>query len=272
VTVDWIVSSRPVPYQDALDAMARRVENIDRGRDAEAVWLLEHPSLYTAGTSTRMDDYLGGNDLPVHRTGRGGQLTYHGPGQRVVYIMLDLGKRGRDLRRFIANLEAWIIEALATFGVRGEVRPGRIGIWVAGDAAPDGRPSEQKIAAVGLRVRKWISFHGLAINVHPDLSYFRHIVPCGISEFGVTSLHDLGVAASMAEVDAALLSTFTAHFSPARIVEAQAVGSCSSNPGCCRSGGGRRLLITTSSANRMANLCCFSGMTHIETGQLETRR
>ncbi len=215
MTIDWVISSTPVAYQDALDAMAGRVEAIGQGQAAETIWLLEHPPLYTAGTSTRMEEYLGGNDLPVHRTGRGGRLTYHGPGQRVVYVMLDLGQRDRDLRRFITDLEAWIIATLATFGIKGEVRPGRVGIWVMDETVEAG---ECKIAAVGLRIRKWISFHGLAINVAPDLSHFRHIIPCGLSEFGVTSLHALGVGISMDELDAALQTTFMARFADVRTV------------------------------------------------------
>ncbi|MCY4261600.1 MAG: lipoyl(octanoyl) transferase LipB [Rhodobacteraceae bacterium] len=218
MTVDWIVSSMPVAYTTALDAMARRAEAIRDGQAPETVWLLEHPPLYTAGTSTDMRDYFGGNDLPVHRTGRGGQLTYHGPGQRIVYVMLDLGRRGRDLRRFMADLEAWIITTLAEFGVRGEVREGRIGIWVTGGETAD-RAGECKIAALGLRVRKWVSLHGLAINVHPDLSYYRHIVPCGISDYGVTSLHDLGIAVELAEIDAVLRNTFGGHFDNATLVD-----------------------------------------------------
>jgi len=186
--------------------MEARVAAIHAGEAGELVWLLEHPPLYTAGTSTREEDLLDAR-FPVHKIGRGGELTYHGPGQRVVYFMLDLTKRGRDIHKFVHKLEALIIAALADFGVKGEMRDDRIGVWVVN---PDG--SENKIAAIGVRVRKWISFHGIAINVETDLSHYGGIVPCGIREHGVTSLKDLGVDANMAALDAALAKAFTKVF------------------------------------------------------------
>jgi lipoyl(octanoyl) transferase len=206
-TVEWRISDRPVPYQTAVAEMERRVAAIRDGAAAELVWLLEHPPLYTAGTSARAEDLLDPGRLPVYRSGRGGQYTYHGPGQRIAYVLLDLERFGRDVRCHVWRLEEWIIAALARFGVKGERRDGRIGVWVA---ANDGR--DDKIAAIGVRVRRWVSYHGVALNVAPDLDNFRGIVPCGIapeiSGHGVTSLARLGVAASMAEVDVALRTTF----------------------------------------------------------------
>jgi lipoyl(octanoyl) transferase len=200
--LEWRVEDSPVGYEAAVAAMEARVEAIRAGTAPELVWLLEHPPLYTAGTSTRPDDLLDPR-LPVHPTGRGGQLTYHGPGQRVGYVMLDLKRRGPDVRRYVRGLEAWLIAALARFNVRGERREGRVGIWVAGR---DG--GEAKIAAIGVRVRRWVSFHGVALNVDPDLSHYAGIVPCGIREHGVTSLAALGVTATMEEVDMALRAAF----------------------------------------------------------------
>ncbi len=204
-----------VPYDAALAAMEARVAAIAEGTAPEAIWLLEHPPLYTAGTSARPADLLTPARFPVHEARRGGQYTYHGPGQRVVYTMLDVGARGRDVRRFVCALEAWVIAALAEFGVRGERRPGRVGVWVVRpDRAPnpDGTPHEAKIAAIGVKLRRWVSFHGLSINVEPDLSHFDGIVPCGIAEHGVTSLVDLGLPVTMADLDAALARTFEAQF------------------------------------------------------------
>ena len=213
--VDWQHWDGPVPYEAAVVAMEARVGAISDGTAAEAIWLLEHPALYTAGTSARPEDLTDPQRFPVHEVRRGGQYTYHGPGQRVVYVMLDLNKRGRDVRRFVCALEDWVIATLAEFGVRGERRAGRVGVWVVRPDRPpnpDGSPAEDKIAAIGVKLRKWVSFHGLSINVEPDLSHFSGIVPCGIRGHGVTSLVDLGLPVSMADLDAALARTFPKHF------------------------------------------------------------
>ena len=204
--VAWQTATGLVPYGEAVAAMERRVAAIRAGTEGELVWLLEHPPLYTAGASARPEDLLDPNLLPVHRTGRGGQFTYHGPGQRVAYVMLDLERRGPDVRAYVQALEEWLIRALARLGVAGERRAGRVGIWVA---RPGG---EAKIAAIGVRVRSWVTYHGVSLNVAPDLSHYAGIVPCGIAEHGVTSLADLGVAATMAEADAALRAAFDAVF------------------------------------------------------------
>lgn len=201
--LQWLVGEAPVAYPDAVAAMEARVAAIRAGAAPELVWLLEHPALYTAGTGTREADLLQPDFLPLFRTGRGGKLTYHGPGQRVAYVMLDLEWRGRDLRRYIRDLEEWVIRTLARFGVAGERRDGRVGIWVV---HADG--SEHKIAAIGVRVRRWVSYHGVSINLDPDLSHYRGIVPCGIAEHGVTSLEAEGRSADMAALDAALIGTF----------------------------------------------------------------
>ena len=209
--VEWIASEGLVPYPDAVAEMEARAAAIAEGRAGEAIWLLEHPPLYTAGTSARPEDLRAPDRFPVFETRRGGQYTYHGPGQRVVYVMLDLDRRGRDVRRFVAALERWTIAALAEFGVRGEIRDGRVGVWVARPEKPplpDGTPREDKIAAIGIRLRRWVSFHGLAINVDPDLSHFDGIVPCGIAGHGVTSLVDLGLPVEMGDLDVALRRTF----------------------------------------------------------------
>lgn len=200
----WRVSSAPVPYEEAVAAMEARVAAIRAGTAPELVWLLEHPPLYTAGTSARAGDLLDPARFPVYPSGRGGRYTYHGPGQRVGYVMLDLERRGRDVRAFVHDLEEWLIRTLAHLGMKGERRPGRVGIWVV---RPDGG-GEDKIAALGVRVRRWVSFHGVALNVDPDLSHYDGIVPCGIREHGVTSLAKLGLRVSMAEVDAALRQSF----------------------------------------------------------------
>ena len=207
---EWAVSDGLVPYPDAVAAMEARAASIAAGEAPERIWLLEHPPLYTAGTSARDCDLLAPDRLPVFRAGRGGQFTYHGPGQRVVYVMLDLNRRGTDLRRYVATLEDWVIATLADFGVTGERRAGRVGVWVqqGGLLGADGRPAEAKIAAIGVRVRRWISFHGLSLNVDPDLEHYSGIVPCGVAGAGVTSLADLGLAVSMPEVDAALHAEF----------------------------------------------------------------
>jgi lipoyl(octanoyl) transferase len=207
--VEWRISDALVPYEHAIAEMEARVAAIHQGRAAELVWLLEHPSLYTAGTSAVATDLLEPCRLPVFKTGRGGQYTYHGPGQRVAYVMLDLTRRDRDVGCHVWRLEEWMIRVLARFGVTGERREGRIGVWVA-----RGR-SEDKIGAIGVRVRHWVTYHGLALNVAPDLANYAGIVPCGVSEHGVTSMAALGVKATMADVDAALRETFDDVFAAA---------------------------------------------------------
>jgi lipoyl(octanoyl) transferase len=209
--VDWIISDKLVEYPDALAHMQSRVADIHAGSAPEQVWLLEHPPLYTAGTSADPADLTDPDRFPVFDAGRGGQYTYHGPGQRVAYVMLDLGKRGRDVRAFVAQVEDWVIATLAEFNVTGERRCGRVGVWVVRPdkpPMPDGSLREDKIAAIGLRLRKWVSFHGLSINVEPDLTHFDGIVPCGIRDHGVTSLVDLGLPVTMADLDAALEHCF----------------------------------------------------------------
>jgi len=219
--VEWLVSDERVAYAAALAAMDARVAAIAAGRAPERVWLLEHPPLYTAGTSADRADLIDAR-FPVFDAGRGGQLTYHGPGQRVAYAMLDLKRRGPDVRRFVATLEEWLIRTLAAFNVRGERREDRIGVWVR---RPDKGPGhEDKIAAIGIRVRHWVTLHGVALNVEPDLTHFSGIVPCGVHEqrYGVTSLAELGQVVSMAEVDMAMRAAFEALFGPT--VRIQAAG------------------------------------------------
>ena len=216
--VEWRISDAPVDYAAALAAMDERVAAIAAGRAAEQVWLLEHPPLYTAGTSARDDELIEAR-FPVHKVGRGGQFTYHGPGQRVAYVMLDLNRRKPDVRAFVATLEEWIIRTLAAFNVRGERRDDRIGVWVRRpDKGQDlsGQAFEDKIAAIGIRVRKWVTLHGIALNVEPELSHFSGIVPCGVADArcGVTSLADLGITVSMAEVDMMLRREFEQLFGP----------------------------------------------------------
>ena len=201
--IDWRIDDRPVPYAEAIAVMEERVAAIRAGTAPEMVWLLEHPPLYTAGTSAREDDLLAPGRLPVYRTGRGGQFTYHGPGQRVAYVMLDLKARGADVRAYVRGLEDWLIATLARFNVTGERRAGRVGIWV-----DRGNGQEDKIAAIGVRIRRWVSYHGVALNVEPDLSHFDGIVPCGVREHGVTSLVDLGLPVTLSDVDAALIASF----------------------------------------------------------------
>ena len=216
--VEWITSDTPVPYADALTFMEARAEAIAAGTADEAIWLLEHPPLYTAGTSAKIADLVDPGRFPVFEARRGGQYTYHGPGQRVAYVMLDVGKRGRDVRRFVQELEAWVIATLDQFNVKGEIRPGRVGVWVTRPDKPltaTGAVQEDKIAALGIRLRKWVSFHGLSINVEPDLSHFDGIVPCGISDHGVTSLVDLGLPVTMADLDVALRQSFDTIFDAA---------------------------------------------------------
>ncbi|HRO33259.1 MAG TPA: lipoyl(octanoyl) transferase LipB [Brevundimonas sp.] len=208
--VEWAVSTAPVGYDDAVAFMEARVAAIAEGQAAEMVWLLEHPPLYTAGVSSKDADLLMPDRFPVHRTGRGGQFTYHGPGQRVAYVMLDLNRRGRDVRAFVRGLEGWIIGALDRLGVLAGVRDGRVGVWVERKGA--GWSREDKIAAIGVKVRRWVSFHGVSLNVDPDLDHFAGIVPCGIAEHGVTSLLDLGLTASMDDADAALKAAFQSVF------------------------------------------------------------
>ncbi|TYB91174.1 lipoyl(octanoyl) transferase LipB [Oceaniovalibus sp. ACAM 378] len=209
--IDWQISDAPVSYPDSLARMERIAEGIRAGTHGETVWLLEHPPLYTAGTSADRADLVDPDRFPVFEARRGGQYTYHGPGQRVAYVMLDVAARGRDVRRFVHNLEAWVIATLAEFNVTGEVREGRVGVWVQRPdkpLGPNGELSEDKIAAIGIRLRKWVSFHGLSINVDPDLSHFDGIVPCGIRDHGVTSLVDLGLPVGMNDVDVALRRGF----------------------------------------------------------------
>jgi len=211
---EWTVTERPVAYEAAVAAMEARAAAIADGRARELVWLIEHPPLYTSGTSARPGDLIEAR-FPLHVTGRGGQLTYHGPGQRVAYVMLDLRRRGPDVRRYVASLEEWIIRTLARFNVRGERREYRIGVWVRRPDKGEGR--EDKIAAIGIRLKRWVSLHGIALNVDPDLSHFSGIVPCGVADprFGVTSLVDLGHPVSMAEVDIAMKIAFEEIFGPA---------------------------------------------------------
>lgn len=215
--VEWVVSRARVPYPQAVAEMEARAAAIAAGEAPERVWLIEHPPLYTAGVSARAEDLLQPDRFEVHQTGRGGQFTYHGPGQRVVYVMLDLNRRGRDVRAFVRGLEQWIIGALAEFGVEADVREGRVGVWV--ERKGPGWSREDKIAAIGVKVRKWVSFHGVSLNVEPDLDHFGGIVPCGIQEHGVTSLVDLGVPATMDEADEALRISFRRIFGEAAPLE-----------------------------------------------------
>jgi lipoyl(octanoyl) transferase len=209
----WAVSTRPVGYAEAVAAMEARALAIAEGQADELIWLLEHPPLYTAGVSAKPDDLIAPDRFPVFKSERGGQFTYHGPGQRVAYVMLDLRERGRDVRAFVTALEAWIIGALAEFNVEGQIRPDRVGVWVERREAglP---PREDKIAAIGVKLRRWVSFHGISLNVEPDLSHFEGIVPCGIREHGVTSLVDLGRPVTMDDADAALKASFRRVFGP----------------------------------------------------------
>lgn len=209
IPVQWHISSAPVLYPDAVLAMEDKVAGIASGESSERVWVLEHPPLYTAGTSANPADLIEPDRFPVFKTGRGGQYTYHGPGQLVGYFMLDLRKRGRDVRRFVVGLEQLVIDTLADFGIEADRRSGRVGVWVV---LPD--KSEAKIAAIGVRIRKWVSYHGISININPDLSHFDGIVPCGISDHGVTSLEALGIQASMQDVETALRRNFERAFGP----------------------------------------------------------
>lgn len=202
-SVEWCISEGRVPYPEAVEFMEKRVADIRDGKASQMVWLLEHPPLYTAGTSATPDEILDPDRFPIYQTGRGGKHTYHGPGQRVAYVMLDLKNHGSDLRAFVHNLEEWVIKTLEKFGLKGERRDGRVGIWVQ-----RGPNREDKIGAIGVRVRRWVSFHGISLNIEPDLTHFEGIIPCGISEHGVTSLWDLGLTPTMEEVDILLKETF----------------------------------------------------------------
>lgn len=213
--VEWITTPGLTDYDDALAFMEDRVNGIIAGTAPECVWLLEHPPLYTAGTSAKPADLIDPDRFPVYEARRGGEYTYHGPGQRVVYLMLDVDKRGRDVRRFVKELEDWVITTLATFNIKGDIRDGRVGVWVQRPEKPpqpDGTPAEDKIAAIGIRLRKWVSFHGISINVEPDLTHFEGIIPCGISDHGVTSLVDLGLPVGMDDLDVALRQCFAPVF------------------------------------------------------------
>ena len=206
--VAWLIDDRAVPYPEALEFMEIRAAEIYAGRASEVIWLLEHPPLYTAGTSATPEELLAPNRFPVYKTGRGGRYTYHGPGQRIAYVMLDLNKRGQDIREFVRDMEEWVIRTLMSFNVIAERQEGRVGLWVAQGAPDNPAYRQDKIAAIGVRVRRWVTFHGISINVDPDLSHFEGIVPCGISEHGVTSLWDLGTTVSLPEIDAALRQSF----------------------------------------------------------------
>ena len=213
--IKWEITEEKVDYETALAKMDNHVEKMIQGEAGEKIWLLEHPPLYTAGTSADRKDLVEPNRFPVFETKRGGQYTYHGPGQRVVYVMLDLNKRGKDVKKFVKNLETWIALTLSEFNIIGQSRDGRVGIWVERPDKPlnnYGAVQEQKIAAIGVRLKKWITLHGLSINLDPDLSHFQGIVPCGIKEHGVTSLVDLGLQVTMTDLDNALKKTFTKVF------------------------------------------------------------
>ena len=216
VKIDWIYSQGLTDFEAAEEFMQQRVEQIIEGNASETVWMLEHPPLYTAGTSAKDEDLRSESRFPVFKTNRGGQYTYHGPGQRVVYIMLDLNRRGKDVRTFVNCLESWVISSLAHFNIKGLIRNGRVGVWVERPDKPkgtDGALREDKIAAIGIRLKKWISFHGISINVEPNLEHFSGIIPCGISDHGITSLVDLGLPVTIHDLDKALEATFSKHFS-----------------------------------------------------------
>ena len=209
--VEWIISDGLTDYETAVEWMETRANAISQGHASEAIWLVEHPSIYTAGTSAKVTDLTDPNRFPVYHSKRGGQYTYHGPGQRVAYVLLDVGARGRDVRKFVQQLESWVIATLDEFNVKGEIRDGRVGVWVTRHDKPltaSGQLQEDKIAAIGIRLRKWISFHGISLNHDPDLSHFDGIVPCGIRDHGLTSLIDLGLPVTMADLDLALHRQF----------------------------------------------------------------
>ena len=211
--IEWMISEEVVPYQYAVDFMENRVAQIHDGSAKQLVWLLEHPPIYTLGTSASEHDVIGNNDIEVIKSGRGGQVTYHGPGQRVIYLMLDLRKHGQDVRKFVCNVEKWIIATLEQLGIKGAIRDGRVGVWVDKPLL-DGSIREEKIAAIGLRIRKWVSFHGASINLNPDLSHFGGIIPCGLSpdEFGVTSIKSINPSINMPDLDHALKENFSKIF------------------------------------------------------------
>jgi lipoyl(octanoyl) transferase len=222
--VEWLVETGRTPYDRALAFMEERAAAIREGTAGELVWLVEHPPLYTAGTSARIEDLVDPHRFPVFNAGRGGEYTYHGPGQRVAYVMLDLKRRREDVRAFVAALEDWIIVALAAFNVRGERREDRVGVWVVRPdrpPLPDGTPAEDKIAAIGIRLRRWVSFHGIAVNIEPDLSHFSGIVPCGVTDHGVTSLVDLGLPVTLGDFDVALKAAFKKIFGPLAEIESE---------------------------------------------------
>ena len=213
--VEWKVSNQPVPYGIAVEWMDTRIAQIKSGTAPEVVWLLEHPPMYTAGTSSNVKDLIDPDRFPVFKTQRGGQYTYHGPGQRIIYVMLDVAKRGHDVRKFIKDLENWIIDTLAEFNLAGEVRKGRVGVWIQRPDLPfssQGTVVEQKIAAIGIRLRKWVSYHGISINLNPNLNHFSGIIPCGIDGFGITSFADLGRQTTFKDLDLALRKTFNQTF------------------------------------------------------------
>ena len=213
--VEWIIQDGLTDYDTAVELMEARANAIAAGNSGELIWLVEHPPLYTAGTSAETKDLVDPDRFPVFTSKRGGQYTYHGPGQRVVYVMLDLNKRGRDVRAFVKQLETWVIDTLEQFNIKGEIRDGRVGVWVERPDKPltaTGHTAEDKIAAIGIRLRKWVSFHGISINVEPDLSHFKGIVPCGITEHGVTSLVDMGLPVTMDDLDIALRESFAKIF------------------------------------------------------------
>lgn len=225
--VEWIITDGLTDYRTAEAWMEARASAIAAGEAEECIWLVEHPPLYTAGTSAKAEDLTEPDRFPVYPTRRGGQYTYHGPGQRVAYVMLNVAARGRDVRCFVRQLENWVIATLDQFNLRGEIRPGRVGVWVQRPEKPaqvDGSPAEDKIAAIGIRLRKWVSFHGISINVEPNLSHFGGIVPCGIADHGVTSLVDLGLPVTMDDVDLALRATFDDVFAH------DPAGSCETAP------------------------------------------
>ncbi|MDB0061992.1 lipoyl(octanoyl) transferase LipB [Octadecabacter sp.] len=214
--VEWITTNGLTDYAKAVAFMEARADAIYAGQAEECIWLVEHSPLYTAGTSSKIEDLVDPDRFPVFDTKRGGQYTYHGPGQRVAYVMLNVGRRGHDVRKFVQDLEHWVIATLDQFNVKGEIRDGRVGVWVQRDDKPLSGlgPTEDKIAALGIRLRKWVSFHGISINVEPDLTHFDGIVPCGITDHGVTSLVDLGLPVTMEDLDVALRHTFDANVTP----------------------------------------------------------
>ena len=211
-TIRWTISNTLVDYLESLDFMAKTVDSIITGTGPEVVWLLEHPELYTSGTSAQPNELQYKPTAPIYAAGRGGRYTYHGPGQRVIYLMMDLRSRGNDIRKYVYDLETWLINSVAEFGIEGERRSGRIGVWV-----DQGYGIEVKIAAIGIRVRKWVTFHGVSLNISPDLRMYEPIIPCGIREHGISSLHELGVPALMKDVDEALLHNFQKLFGNIRV-------------------------------------------------------